>query len=153
MRRGVIDQVLLEEFLWDLEDEMQTWVRQHQPRNCEEALRLVEAFSVSENERSHGQGLQAPVINPIQEEEKMGPQKGMVRGTVCYHCGKVSHVSKECGLGLNKLSHVTTPAPPPRDRLRDIEHRDPMDCSYGSASQEGGWECLVVTAWIGDRAV
>lgn len=81
----------------------------------------------------------------------MGPQKGTVRGIVCYHFGKVSHVSRECGLGLSELSHVTMPAPPePRDRFREVKQCEPMNCSFGSASQESGWERLVVTAWIGD---
>ncbi|KYO48928.1 hypothetical protein Y1Q_0020269 [Alligator mississippiensis] len=46
-----MDQVLLEQFLWDLEEDTQRWVQRHQPWTCEEALRLAEAFANSENEK------------------------------------------------------------------------------------------------------
>lgn len=93
------------------------------------------------------------VINPIREEEKMGPQKGSLRGMVYYRCGKVSHVSRERGLGPRDLSHGIAPALPPRDKPREVECSKPMDCSFGSALQQGGWEHPVVTPCIGDQAV
>lgn len=34
----VLDQILLRQFIWDLEEDTQRWVCRHQPHNCEEAL-------------------------------------------------------------------------------------------------------------------
>ncbi|KYO37812.1 hypothetical protein Y1Q_0004671 [Alligator mississippiensis] len=42
------DQVILEQFQNDLEERTHSWVRQHSPRNCEEVLKLAEAFAVVE---------------------------------------------------------------------------------------------------------
>ncbi|KYO48785.1 hypothetical protein Y1Q_0004149 [Alligator mississippiensis] len=44
-REDLADQVVLEQFQYDLEERTQHWVRQHSPRNCEEALKLAEAFA------------------------------------------------------------------------------------------------------------
>ncbi|KYO44688.1 hypothetical protein Y1Q_0016810 [Alligator mississippiensis] len=66
-RAGVLDQILLEQFLWDLEEDTQRWVRRHQPRSSEEALRLAEAFSNSEKERGSGQGFR------VSRESSVGP--------------------------------------------------------------------------------
>ncbi|KYO29302.1 hypothetical protein Y1Q_0017948 [Alligator mississippiensis] len=43
-RKDLADQVVLEQFQNDLEERTQRWVRQRSPRNCEEALKLAEAF-------------------------------------------------------------------------------------------------------------
>ncbi|KYO45952.1 hypothetical protein Y1Q_0021560 [Alligator mississippiensis] len=55
-RAEVLDQILLEKFLWDLEEDTQRWVRRHQPQSSEEALCLAEAFSNSEKEKGSGRG-------------------------------------------------------------------------------------------------
>ncbi|KYO43439.1 hypothetical protein Y1Q_0013504 [Alligator mississippiensis] len=47
-RDDLADQVILEQFQNDLEERTQRWVRQHSPRNWEEALKLAEAFAVAE---------------------------------------------------------------------------------------------------------
>lgn len=111
-QEGIIDQVLLEQFLWDLKDKMQMWVRQHQPQSCEKALRLMEAFSVSEIVCGWGCRLCPPAVTPLHEEKKEpGPQKGTTKGVVCYCCDKFSHVFWECGMGLSNLNHRAAPVP------------------------------------------
>lgn len=65
----VIDKILL--FLWDLEDDTQRWVRHHQSHNCQEALCLSEAFTVSKGEEGYGQG---------PKRKKKGPTKNSPAG-------------------------------------------------------------------------
>lgn len=48
IRNTLADQVVLEQLLNDLEERTQRWVRQHFPRNCEEALKLAMVFVASE---------------------------------------------------------------------------------------------------------
>ncbi|KYO27710.1 hypothetical protein Y1Q_0005267 [Alligator mississippiensis] len=84
-REGVLDQILLEQFLWDLEEDTQRWVWRHQPQSSEEALRLAEAFSNSEKERGSGRGLRVSRENPMSEGEcRTAPKKGAPKGVVCY---------------------------------------------------------------------
>ncbi|KYO40877.1 hypothetical protein Y1Q_0004202 [Alligator mississippiensis] len=47
-REAVVDQIILEQFLDDLEGRTHQWVRQHSTSSCEEALKLAEAFAASE---------------------------------------------------------------------------------------------------------
>lgn len=51
-REVLVDQILLEQFLRDLEEGTQLWVRCHLPRSVEEALRIAEAFPTTEIEPS-----------------------------------------------------------------------------------------------------
>lgn len=61
--KGVIDQILLEQFMWDLHEDMQRWVCRHQPHNYEEALMTPEASVVSKSEWGRSRGLSPPNIN------------------------------------------------------------------------------------------
>ncbi|KYO27759.1 hypothetical protein Y1Q_0005304 [Alligator mississippiensis] len=69
-RVGVMDQILLEQFIWDLEEDAQRWVRRHQPQTSEEALCLAEAFANSEREWGYGRGSRGMKEGPTSEGER-----------------------------------------------------------------------------------
>lgn len=49
-REALADQILLEQFVRDSENDTQLWVKRHLPRSSKEALRIVETFAASESE-------------------------------------------------------------------------------------------------------
>lgn len=69
-REMLADQILLEQFIRDLEEEMQLWVRKHLPRSTEEALRTVEAFAASRAEPSKERVYKSEQGNYYQEDER-----------------------------------------------------------------------------------
>ncbi|KYO35402.1 hypothetical protein Y1Q_0007985 [Alligator mississippiensis] len=88
-REAVVDQIILEQFLDDLEGHMQQWVRQHSPSSCEEALKLAEAFVASEGFFPKERRIPAHSAGVVKEvERKKGPVRSPVRDIVCFHCGK-----------------------------------------------------------------
>ncbi|XP_025046858.1 uncharacterized protein LOC112547885 isoform X3 [Alligator sinensis] len=150
----MMDQILLEQFIWDLEEDTQRWVQRHQPQTSEEALHLAEVFANSERERGYGQSSRGPKEGqPSEGERRTGLRQGPPKGVVCYRCGQTGHISRECGMDLSELSCILTGYPPSWVRGKEAERVEPMDCSFGSATQDEGWNQPVVTAWIGDRAV
>ncbi|KYO42818.1 hypothetical protein Y1Q_0016198 [Alligator mississippiensis] len=91
----VLDQILLEQFLWDLEEDTQKWVQRHQLQTSEEVLCLAAAFTNSEKERGSGRGLRTPKENLVQEgERRSGPKRGSPKGVVCYRCERMGHISQ-----------------------------------------------------------
>ncbi|KYO32335.1 hypothetical protein Y1Q_0002407 [Alligator mississippiensis] len=79
---ALADQIVLEQFQNDLEERTQRWVWQHTPRNCEEALRLAEAFSASEAYYPRERRSQGPsVAAPREPERKRLPDRGTPRDT------------------------------------------------------------------------
>lgn len=60
------NQILLEQFLGDLENRTQSWVQQYLPQNCEKALQL--AFAVSEGEYAQEQ--------PVRSQGGTTPREG-----------------------------------------------------------------------------
>lgn len=53
---ALADQILLEQFMRDLEGKTQLWVWRHLPRTAEEALIVAEAFAASEVEHLQEKG-------------------------------------------------------------------------------------------------
>ncbi|KYO35060.1 hypothetical protein Y1Q_0000962 [Alligator mississippiensis] len=88
-RDTLADEIMLEQFMNDLEEHTQLWVHQHSPRNCDEALKLVEAFAASEVSYSRERHNPAPPTLSLRDLEKRQPMfKGMTRDMVCFRCRK-----------------------------------------------------------------
>lgn len=60
-RDTLTDQILLEQFQNDLEEQTQCWVCQHLPHACKEALKLAKAFTVLEAGYSQEKWVLSPV--------------------------------------------------------------------------------------------
>lgn len=96
-REGLKDQILLEQFLGDLEDNTQCWMRCYLHQYCEEAMRLVEAFAVSERDYVRDwANCSTRSSNPQEDERCHDPSQHRPRKVICYKCGKIAHIGKEC---------------------------------------------------------
>lgn len=94
---ALADQILLEQFLGDLEDCIQHWVWWHLPQNCKEALRLAKAFAISEGEYGQEWPTSRPGSSSSREGDKSWPlSKVRPRETVYFWCCKMGHFSKDC---------------------------------------------------------
>ncbi|KYO29488.1 hypothetical protein Y1Q_0000163 [Alligator mississippiensis] len=79
---GLADQVILEQFQNDLEERTQRWVHQHSPRNCEEALKLAEAFAAAEADYPRERRSPGPALAlPKEAERRRVPVRGHGRDT------------------------------------------------------------------------
>ncbi|KYO46043.1 hypothetical protein Y1Q_0021625 [Alligator mississippiensis] len=76
--QDLADQVILEQFQIDLDERTQRWVRQHTPRNCEEALKLAEAYVAAEASYLKEQRNQKPTSLLLREAER---RPAPIRGT------------------------------------------------------------------------
>lgn len=78
-REVLANQILLEQYIQDLKEGMQLWVRRHLPRSAEEAQRIAEMETVKErsykSERSH---------YCTEEEYYRGPSRHAGKGVLCY---------------------------------------------------------------------
>ncbi|KYO47466.1 hypothetical protein Y1Q_0019603 [Alligator mississippiensis] len=82
-QEALADQIVLEQFQNDLEERTQRWVWQHTPQNCEEALRLAEAFSALEAYYPRERRSQGPLVAaPRELERRRPPDRGTPRDTV-----------------------------------------------------------------------
>ncbi|KYO34768.1 hypothetical protein Y1Q_0010510 [Alligator mississippiensis] len=75
---ALADQILLKQFMKDLEEDTQLWVHRHLPRTATEALRIVEAFVASEGEALREKTYRSSATTSKKEDE---PQRGPSRYT------------------------------------------------------------------------
>ncbi|KYO35359.1 hypothetical protein Y1Q_0007947 [Alligator mississippiensis] len=151
---GLADQVILEQFQIDLDERMQCWVRQHAPRNCEEALKLAEAYAAAEASYPKERRNPKPASPPPREAEwRQAPIRGAGKDVVCFRCGQRGHLSRECP---TQPAARWVPANQPRgfpNRRRGTEVGEPMDCRYASCEGNATWSRPTVKAWVDGRPV
>uniref|UniRef100_A0A7M4EFE9 CCHC-type domain-containing protein n=1 Tax=Crocodylus porosus TaxID=8502 RepID=A0A7M4EFE9_CROPO len=145
---ALVDKIVMEQFINDLEERTQRWVRQHSPESCEAAVKLAESFMAAEwhylRER------RGPVPSREMERQKPGP-KTPNRDVVCFHCGKMGHFARGCP-GQN-TDRWRSQGYPHRlgENLRDQVQGEPMDCSFGARKGEPRWERPTVRARVEGR--
>lgn len=97
VRTILVYQILLQQFVKDLDDETQLLVQRHLPKMAKDALRGTEAFTASEVDHSKEKGYKGVGATIKREEE---PQRGLFQyskhGVICYQCGRTGHMSREC---------------------------------------------------------
>ncbi|KYO24918.1 hypothetical protein Y1Q_0023785 [Alligator mississippiensis] len=153
-RQDLADQVILEQFQIDLDERMQRWVRQLAPWNCEEALKLAEAYVAAEASYPKEQRNQKPAsLLPREAERQPAPIRGAGKDVVCFRCGQRGHLSRECP---TQPAARWVPASQPRgfpDRRCGTEVGEPMDCSYANCEGNATWSRPTVKAWVDGRPI
>lgn len=103
----VVDCIILEQFLTDLGGSIQCWVRQHQPKTVEEALRLAEDYVTAEAEgegpkkehpggtrmRQHAEGPSKGRRGEVTRPTGQEPRGWDVKDIIYYRCREKGHVS------------------------------------------------------------
>ncbi|KYO27768.1 hypothetical protein Y1Q_0005313 [Alligator mississippiensis] len=94
----IMDAFLLEQFLVDLEQNTQRWVRRHHPKTSQEALQLAEGFDCAQNEIPQDKPGTLMSTKPNKrrgDQEGRTPTQVLLSGSTCFHCGKKGHFSQE----------------------------------------------------------
>uniref|UniRef100_A0A7M4FK65 CCHC-type domain-containing protein n=1 Tax=Crocodylus porosus TaxID=8502 RepID=A0A7M4FK65_CROPO len=141
---ALVDKIIMEQFVNDLEEWTQRWVRQHSPESCEAAVKLAESFMAAE--WHYPRERRGPGSVTMKEGERRKPgSKAPVRDMVCFHCGKMGHFTRECpGRSTDRWQPQGYPrglAEGPKDQIQG----EPMDCSFGMGGRTR-WERPIVKA-------
>lgn len=78
------NQILLEQFLVDLDESTQCYVRCHRPKLSAEALQLAEDFDSAQAEGNRERGPKTGPNHISQENERKETQEGRQSTTVCF---------------------------------------------------------------------
>lgn len=102
----VVDRIIPEQFLNDLGGNIQHWVKRHQPKITEEALRLAEDYVLAEmegeapkKERPGETGMEQHLEGPSKGRRGEGlglpsqKSQGWDLDIICYRCGEKGHMS------------------------------------------------------------
>ncbi|KYO36857.1 hypothetical protein Y1Q_0020884 [Alligator mississippiensis] len=151
-REAVVDQIILEQFLDDLEGCTQQWVQQHSPSSCKEALELAEAFRASEGLFPKERCIPAHTLGGVKEvEKKKGPIRGPVLDIICFHCGKMGRFTRECPSCSQERWRLEQRNHGGNENRRDAPAGEPMDCSFGYGGEDAVWEQPAVQAQVGSH--
>uniref|UniRef100_A0A7M4EAI7 SCAN box domain-containing protein n=1 Tax=Crocodylus porosus TaxID=8502 RepID=A0A7M4EAI7_CROPO len=74
-KEGICDQILLEQFMADLDEDTQRWVRCHCPTSSLEALQLAEHFDMAQGEMRRERGMRGQDINMKKDKENKENRK------------------------------------------------------------------------------
>lgn len=77
-KKEICDQILLEQFLTDLEENTQRWLRCHCPKSSTEALQLAKDFNCDQEELVRDKGPRMGEATCPQEPEHWGEQEKKV---------------------------------------------------------------------------
>lgn len=148
------DQILLEHFQNYLDEHTQQWVCQHSPANCEEALRLAEAFAVSEMVYSWEKPVPSPgSTHPCKAEKRLNPIRSRPREMVCFQCERTEHFSRECPSSPMECWRPDSSPKGQTKRRKEMDISEPMDCSYASEGNSAMWSHPIRRMWVEHRPV
>lgn len=153
-QEGLADQVLLEQFLANSEEETQKWVRCHSPKNSEEALQLAEAFVVSEGEYTRDRSFRNNGGGGCQEEEQhRDTGRGAIKNVLCYWCNHMGHISKECTQASREQGRSWGFPVIHKEKNPESEGVKAVDCSFGCRDGITVWDYPMITVWIEGKPI
>uniref|UniRef100_A0A7M4FRQ8 SCAN box domain-containing protein n=1 Tax=Crocodylus porosus TaxID=8502 RepID=A0A7M4FRQ8_CROPO len=71
-KEDICDQILLEQFLTDLDEDTQKWVRCHCPTSSQEALQVAEQFDMAQGDLCRDKGMKVQDRNAKRDKESKG---------------------------------------------------------------------------------
>lgn len=98
----IYDLIFLEQFLADLEESTQKWVKLHQLKMMAEALCLAEDYDSAhanpQRERNH-KGAKPVTLKTLDKRIEWKARKSRrisQPGIICFHCGQPGHMAQNC---------------------------------------------------------
>uniref|UniRef100_A0A7M4E5V7 SCAN box domain-containing protein n=1 Tax=Crocodylus porosus TaxID=8502 RepID=A0A7M4E5V7_CROPO len=85
-KEEICGQVLMEQFMSDLDEDTQRWVKCRCPVSSREALRLAEQFDMAQGDRRKSSGTKGKVSTARQDKESRGNRRGSPTSLTCFLC-------------------------------------------------------------------
>uniref|UniRef100_A0A7M4ETG7 CCHC-type domain-containing protein n=1 Tax=Crocodylus porosus TaxID=8502 RepID=A0A7M4ETG7_CROPO len=137
----IVDKIVLEQFVADLMDGTQGWVRCHQPKTVEEALCLAEDYAIRNSGPSLATGPSTTITPWWGESTGREMRTGGYPEVICYQCGEKGHISHFCLGTAQNLS-------PGMEK-----HDEKIDCSFGQRWGQGQRNKPVMEVRVGDTII
>uniref|UniRef100_A0A7M4EMU8 CCHC-type domain-containing protein n=1 Tax=Crocodylus porosus TaxID=8502 RepID=A0A7M4EMU8_CROPO len=133
-REQVCDQIL-EQFINDLKEDTQRWVKCHCPTSSREALQLAEQFDTAQGGWRQGRNLKgAEAPGNRNTDLKMGHKKTPLN-LACFTCRQKGHIARHCPRG-SRFSLVNEPGLSDGRQGQGLPREvESMDCGVGSQGQ------------------
>uniref|UniRef100_A0A7M4E513 CCHC-type domain-containing protein n=1 Tax=Crocodylus porosus TaxID=8502 RepID=A0A7M4E513_CROPO len=147
-KEQILDLVLMEQFIFDLEEETRNWVRCHCPTSSREALQWAEQFNTAQGERCQTGGPKMPELTTRRVTDSKAGKRGGGQGPTCFTCGGKGHFARNCPQGTRQ--------DPFRDKYHQEHHPVPegapepetMDCGVASHPPAPIQPLPQVQAWV-----
>uniref|UniRef100_A0A7M4ES21 SCAN box domain-containing protein n=1 Tax=Crocodylus porosus TaxID=8502 RepID=A0A7M4ES21_CROPO len=88
LKEEICDQILLEQFFADLDEDTQKWVKCHCPASSRDALQLMEQFDMAQGDQQRYRGMKGPDPTPRRGTESKGGRRDGPHGLTCFLCGE-----------------------------------------------------------------
>uniref|UniRef100_A0A7M4EXX1 CCHC-type domain-containing protein n=1 Tax=Crocodylus porosus TaxID=8502 RepID=A0A7M4EXX1_CROPO len=135
-KEQIVDQILMEQFINDLDDNTQNWVRCHCPTSSREALQWAEQFDAAQGNQRRNKGVKGTDSTAQRVIVSKGNRQESLPGPTCFACGKRGHFAQNCPQEVQ--------VGPPKDRdpqdnrptVGDLPEVESMDCGVGCHNQD-----------------